>query len=243
MELEGQDAVAEIDEARAGVALHDALAVLCRSQDLQVRRGRRHAALTKPVAAFEERREQGRTVRHAGLFHQCARSDRVHRFEGTHFPPEAPLHRAVDVIDRVRDRGRHFGCVHQREAQDVAKEVANFVQSSEQRPNAFRRILNRARRFQRRKPRRLLLSVCHRGRIEREDRRARRRLLFLVEPLSSLVADPPALDHGGDERRQCEIQVLRDVNEDVDARKIHRPERRALRPPERRAGDRVNLFD
>ena len=45
------------------------------------------------------------------------------------------------------------------------------------------------------------------------------------------------------ERRQLEAEVLRDVREDVDAGDVHRPERRALRPAERRPGDRVDLLD
>ena len=36
---------------------------------------------------------------------------------------------------------------------------------------------------------------------------------------------------------------MNDVREDVDAGEIERPERGALRPSERRAGDRVDLLD
>ena len=100
-------------------------------------------------------------------------------------------------------------------------------------------------------PRRLLRPVVQRRRIERQDLAAR---VLLVEALARLLADPAALDQRLDERRQRETrarrrrgkplgQVARHVREDVDAGDVHRAERRALRPAERRAGDRVDLFD
>ena len=91
-----------------------------------------------------------------------------------------------------------------------------------------------------------------RRRIEGQDL-ARRGLL--VEPLPGLRADPArAATSSLDERRQRELrrssaivkplgQIPRDVGEHVDAGDVHRAERRALRPADRRTGDRVDLFD
>jgi len=36
------------------------------------------------------------------------KSNRVPQFEWAEFPAEAPLHRAIDIVYRVRDRGRHL---------------------------------------------------------------------------------------------------------------------------------------
>src|SRR4029077_4167632 len=52
MELETDDAVAQIDEARARVALDDARLLFCRLQQLQRGRRRRKRAVPETVAAL-----------------------------------------------------------------------------------------------------------------------------------------------------------------------------------------------
>ena len=94
---------------------------------------------------------------------------------------------------------------------------------------------------------RLLRPIRQRRRIERQDLGSAPALLALVESLARFLADPAALDraHVRHEARgsSTAVRFLRDVREHVDAGDVHRAERGALRPAERRAGDRVDLLD
>ena len=109
MELDGDDAVAEIDEARTGVLLDDAALFLRRAEDLQIGRGRLDEALAEPGEPALE--HAGHERRHAA-FHRVRAfrggehvldADRVDQLERPELPAEPPSHRAIDVVDRVRD--------------------------------------------------------------------------------------------------------------------------------------------
>ena len=57
-------------------------------------------------------------------------ADRVPGFERSELPAESPLHRAVDVVDRVRDFRRDARRVEERRAERGAQEPADFVVAS-----------------------------------------------------------------------------------------------------------------
>ena len=78
--------------------------------------------------------------------------------------------------------------------------------------------------------------------------------LLLVEALAALRSRPCRARSSsrraaarrtspGPRRAQALGEVARDVRQHVDARDVHRPERRALRAADRRTGDRVDLLD
>src|SRR5204863_6104903 len=105
-----------------------------------------------------------------------------------------------------------------------------------------------------RQRRRLTRAIGERGGIERQQLgRAAGALLTFVKTFAALLADrSPADELLGDRRqrelagfvrRQLRLQVPHDVTEHVEARDIHRPERRALRTAKRGTGDGINLLD
>ena len=76
----------------------------------------------------------------------------------------------------------------------------------------------------------------------------------LVEALAALVAEPSALHHFGDERRELEplaerivgngfVEILRDVLPDVEPDDVEQAVAGALRKADQRAGERVDFFD
>ena len=125
----------------------------------------------------------------------------------------------------------------------------------EEHPHALADIVDGLAGFDRGDARRLLLPVLERRGIERPDLGlAGGALAPLVESLAGLFAERASLDQRIDERRhgkgrairvarQALVQVAHHVREHVDARDIHRPERRASGTAQRRAGDRIDLFD
>jgi len=65
MKFDGDDPVAEVDEARARVAPDDALPILRGFQDFEIARRRRQAVVAEPAAAFAERLAMD--VRHSAV--------------------------------------------------------------------------------------------------------------------------------------------------------------------------------
>ena len=113
VELDRQHAVAEVDEARAGILADDLLAVLCRLEKLQIWIAGLNAAL------------KGR--RHIREPRHIRSPNRLRDFERTELPPEAPLHRAVHIVGRVRDVGRNTLRVLDCRPEGRAQKRANLV--------------------------------------------------------------------------------------------------------------------
>ncbi len=163
MELDAQHAVAQIHQAGAGIAPDDLRSLFGCPQDLKIRSGRRHAVVAKPpIRPQSLDRCRGRAER-------LSYADRVDDLKWTQFPPEAPLHHAIDVVNRIGNVGCDSGRIGERRLQRLAQELADLVLAAEQRPDAFPRILNRPGRLERRQPRRLTRSISQRGWVERQD--------------------------------------------------------------------------
>ena len=172
MELERQHAVAEVDEARARVPPDDALAVLRGLEDLQSGTRRRHAAVAEARRAARRapRSTSGGTgAPPPAASRTAANADRVPDLERPDLPAEPPSHRAIDVVDRVRDVGRDARRVDERRPERLAQERADAVAAEEERADALARVVDAARGFERRQRRRPLRAVGHRRRVERED--------------------------------------------------------------------------
>ena len=102
--------------------------------------GRRHRLVadagraSAEASALERVADERRRVADAARLEHLLDADRVPRLERPELPAEAPLHRAVDVVDGVRDVGRDARGVDERRAQRVAQERADLVLAAEQRP-------------------------------------------------------------------------------------------------------------
>ena len=91
-------------------------------------------------------------------------------------------------------------------------------------------------------------------RIERPDICLARVVLpALVEAAAGFLADPAAREHLVDERRELKLraaavrqargEIVGDMHEDVESRDVDGAERRALRPADRGARDRIDFLD
>ena len=109
MELDGEDAIADIDQAGAGIAADDFPAIFGRLQNLETRRtfgfGLRFSRFDGSTGAFADLTRPGRTAldsigtygRLPGRLGHLPHANRLHRLDRAELPAEAPLHRAVDV--------------------------------------------------------------------------------------------------------------------------------------------------
>ena len=93
------------------------------------------------VNAFEASRERGVVVAEDRL-----RADGVDDLEGTQLPAEAPLHRAVDIVDRVGDVRPHLRRVAQRRPERVAQELSDLVLAEIQGLDSLAGVVDRPRR-------------------------------------------------------------------------------------------------
>ena len=102
-----------------------------------------------------------------------ADADRVPHLERSELPAEAPPHRAIDVVDRVRDvEAPRARCRRASEPSVVAQKRADLVAAEKQRLRSARATSSIARRgVERRQSRRLPGPVRQRRRIERQDLR------------------------------------------------------------------------
>jgi len=102
VELDGEHAVLEVHEACPGVAPNDPAAIFGGFQNLQLRRRRRDAVASEPIAAgLEDLLDRWRWVgpRIPHRVQHLVNADGIPDLEGPELPAEPPLHRAIDVID------------------------------------------------------------------------------------------------------------------------------------------------
>src|SRR5436309_4578050 len=109
MELDGEDAIADIDQAGAGIAADDFPAISGRLQNLETRRtfgfGLRVSRFDGSTGAFADLAGPGRSALDAigadgslpGRFGHLPHANRLHGLDRAELPAKAPLHRAVDV--------------------------------------------------------------------------------------------------------------------------------------------------
>ena len=145
----------------------------------------------------------------------------------------------------------HAGRVEQQLAERVAQELADAVLAEEERAEARSAVASMLRAASiDGQARRLLGAVGHRLRIEGQDVVAG----LLVEALTGLAPDPAALDQratrAAGRRRRVALRRRQPLGQVAASRRRARrgrrcpgPERGALGPPDRRSGDRVDLFD
>ena len=133
VELNGDHAVAEVDQARAGVLLDDAVLFLRRPQDLQVGRGRLDETSRKRASPPSSRLAMSGGTPPSMACVPCAAASTSltpiasNSSNGPELPAESPPHHAIDVVDRMRDVGRDAGGVDQRRRQRRAQEFAGLV--------------------------------------------------------------------------------------------------------------------
>ena len=172
VELDGEHAVAEIDEARPRIPADHALPIFRGLQNLQAFARRRQRAVTEAVAPrSQDVGDERGQIGLADCFGHFANADRVPDFERAELPAESPLHRPVDVVYRVGDGGCDARSVEERRAKRGAQESAHLVAAQEQRLDPFAGIVDRARRVERRQTGRLPGAVGECRGIERQDLR------------------------------------------------------------------------
>ena len=137
VELDGKDAVAQVDQAGPGVPAHRRPRRLRAPEDLQVRCGGWQSALTEadrlgPCRAGAPLSHQRRGIgtRARRLEHRVD-ANRIPQLERTQLPAEAPPHRAVDIVDRVRNIGCDACRIDQRRRQRRPQELADAVAAQE----------------------------------------------------------------------------------------------------------------
>ena len=100
VKLDGQHAVAEIDQTRAGIAPHHLLAILGRLQQLQARSGRRQIVLPESTASGAEKLLDQR--RHRSRCHRTHRAPRGRRSRPRSQTDPAPTRIPTSSRDRHR---------------------------------------------------------------------------------------------------------------------------------------------
>src|SRR5215207_7813718 len=105
MELNRDDAVAQIDKACTGVLLDHAIVIPGGSQNLQVRGGRLDQSLAEPgEAALEHARNQWRYAAFHGMRpfgggEHLLYSDHIEQLERAEIPAETPPHHSIHIVD------------------------------------------------------------------------------------------------------------------------------------------------
>ncbi len=146
VEVHGQDAVADVHQAGAGIAPHDAFPLFSRPKNLKVGRRRGHRSIAETIgAALEDVRDEGRCLFDADGFEDVANPEGVPCLERTELPAEAPPHRPVDIVNRVGNFRRRMRRVDESRPQGGPQKGADPVRSEEQRPDPFADIVNRFR--------------------------------------------------------------------------------------------------
>jgi hypothetical protein len=244
VEFQRQHAVADVQQTCAGISPDHALAIPCTLQDLQFGGRRREAGRPESIATGVENRLHwwgniGRACRGAHGVDHLPDTDRVPHLEGAELPPKPPPHRPIDIVNGMRDVGRDPRGMEQCHPECGSKESPDLSRVEEECTCARRGIFTAANGFERgdlNGPSRPVREV---SRVEHEDVGP----LALVEPLSSLLADPAAIDQRLEQRGHRHLQIRGNVANDVQAGDIHRAECGALWPPECRPGDCVDFLD
>ena len=195
----------------------------------------------RQFAAFE-RNAAGRRLK-AESVPQFERSERVRI---------APAHGAVDLDDAVRNFRHHLGGVADVLAEQLPQEPADFVVERDESLQAVGERLDFAHGFERSEAG-LIGGVVFEGlAVERVDFSVLADAL--VKALAALVAEPSALKHFNQERRQLEllaervvgnglVEILRDVLPDVEPDDVEEAIAGALGKADQRAGEGVHFLD
>ena len=269
VELQAQYAVAEVQEAGARVASHlgtratqrvqvDGARVLGHGSAVRPREKVTRALRLRVEALLrrlQHRGDQGRQlqalVAHAlgGFLH----AHRVPEFERPESPAEPPAHRAIDGNDVVGDLAHATRGVEPHRRQRLPDERRRPVSGSQERPDALADPVLRLRRLDRGKLRLAPLAVLERLEVERENLAAALTPDLAVEPAAGLLAQQALVQHASNRLGRFEhvahlvfgrvvVDGARGVHEHVDADEVRGTERRALRPPEQRTGERVHFL-
>ena len=159
------------------------------------------ALLTRGQQLFRIRRDRLAFLLHARDRGFDAR--RIPEFEGTQFPVESQLHRAINFDDGVRNLGNAVGRVSPQVGERLPEKLSRFVSflrsaaiKSQQHAHAYAGVFHVFRHLQGREPGLLPRTVFEGLPIERQPFfLATRALDLLVEAALGFVAQPFALEH------------------------------------------------
>jgi hypothetical protein len=172
MELDGQHAVVQVDEACAGVALDHLFAIPGALEQLKAGRGGWQRPIAESVTSCLEqvgdegwRISSGRRVDRGKHFTDA---DRVPDLEGR-APTESPPHRAVHIVDGMGGVWSDAGGIEEQRTERRSQKRADVVAAEKQRLRPLRHIFDRSCGVDRRKTRRLPWPVRERRRIQREN--------------------------------------------------------------------------
>ncbi len=177
----------------------------------------------------------------------------VPQLERTELPVETELHGAIDFDDGVGNFADAVGGIGPQVGEDAPQEGVGFVFGGrEQHGEPFVQVVDVLRHLQRGQLGLLQSTVLQRLPVERQALVALGGFLLLVEAALGLVAQPFAVEHLEEERRQLEVAALvvdvgggvaHDVAEDVESDEIAEAEGGGLGPADGSAGEGVNFFD
>ena len=272
MQLDARDAVAQVDQRRAGISADHAVAGAERSDARQTRCSRdwlvtlccRIVTLRAMVAVpgccaagqhrLDHRADALTRLLHA--LHGVGDAHRVPHFKRSHLPVEAGAHGAVDAGGGVGDLRQAVRRVVPQPRQQLPVEARCLVLlliPAQKHPQPLRQRLRVLRHFERRQLRLRRRLILERLQVQHQaDVLAIRAALLLVEAAAGLVAQPLALEHGFEKRRQrrltacillCFGEVPRHMRQDVEPHHVRQPEGAGARPADGGAGQRVHLLD
>jgi len=196
----------------------------------------------------------------AHLFGGRANAGGVEHLEGAKLPVVPGLHRLIDLNEVVGDLGHAIRAIGEQLGEEGPIEGSGFIFARipvEKLRKAGRRVLHVLRHLDRRKFGPHTGLVVERLPVEDVAQIAPFGVLALlfVEALLRFVAQPLVLEHLVDEGRESNIgalvfdllclrgEVLRHMRHHVDANHVAQPKGSCLRPADRSAGQRVDLFD
>src|SRR5579884_2293308 len=224
VEFAADNAVAEINETSARIALDFAASLLERFENDNAGRFFDSSASARSevedrsdalfgfietLAAtgknfFNDRRKSSALL--LNLRREGRDADGVDEFEGAKFPGKPPAHGTIDVnnvIGNLRDAASgieaHFGkCAPEKLLSFVA--FLAFEQRADESAKALASVLNRLAHLEGGKPRLLSGAIVHRVEVESENFLFALALDALIEALTGLLAEPAAASHILDER-------------------------------------------
>ncbi|EKD39983.1 MAG: hypothetical protein ACD_75C00218G0001 [uncultured bacterium] len=268
MELETEDAVAQVDNRTAGVFLDDFAGLL---ENLQANFAgfdrHRHVTLFQDIEVLLaallvvtiESFDALQRLRHLDAvflrsFDEGLDADGIEHLERTDFPVEAPAHGVVDIDHIVGDLGNPVDGIDEGVADTFPGELGPFIACADHHLHFLTRavdLLDHLRRGELGLGQRFVFAAYV---VIVEQRLLAVHHLFFVETLAGFVAEESTVDHLLHELRHLEhpaflvirqefVGVGTDMAEGVEADQIGRAERRALRAGGGRTGDGIHLFD
>ena len=257
VQLDGEDAIACVEHRRRGIAGDHGLSIACPGKDQQLRRlGAERAGLADRVATGAKclGQQRWRLGLHRGK--ELLDPDGVDDLERTEIPAETPPHRAIDIVDVMRDGLPDTRRVEERVSKRGARERRLLGGAEHQRLDAAADAAPLvAKRIEHRTSHRHAWHVLERRRVEHEDVGGPAGAPgALEEALAGLLADPATLeqpgDAGADREQALQIgvagsfdEVARDLGRHVETGDVDRPERRALGTADGRSRHRVDRVD